>query len=50
MGAPAVNVPGLHNAAGLPLGIQLVGAYGRDRATLQAAHWLEGNFVARGDA
>lgn len=50
MGAPAVNVPGLHNAAGLPLGIQLVGAYGRDRATLQAAHWLEGNFVARADA
>jgi Asp-tRNA(Asn)/Glu-tRNA(Gln) amidotransferase A subunit family amidase len=41
MGVPAVNVPGLRNAAGLPLGIQLVGALGRDRATLQAGHWLE---------
>ncbi|WP_428697854.1 amidase [Stappia sp.] len=50
MGAPAVNVPGLQNAAGLPLGIQLVGASGRDRATLQAAHWLEGHFAARADA
>ncbi|WP_417768151.1 amidase [Stappia sp.] len=50
MGAPAVNVPGLRNAAGLPLGIQLVGACGRDRATLQAALWLEQLLTARTDA
>lgn len=49
MGAPAVNVPGLRNAADLPLGIQIVGAPGRDRAALQAALWLEQAFAARTD-
>eukprot|EP00873_Tetraselmis_striata_P045189 jgi/Tetstr1/465453/TSEL_010137.t1 len=42
MGAPAANVPGLRSAAGLPLGVQTIGAYGDDRKTLKAAHWLEG--------
>lgn len=41
MGGPSVNVPGLATAGGLPLGIQLIGLHGRDRATLLAARWLE---------
>jgi Asp-tRNA(Asn)/Glu-tRNA(Gln) amidotransferase A subunit family amidase len=40
MGAPCVNVPGL-SENGLPLGIQIVGRFGRDRATLEAALFLE---------
>ncbi len=40
MGAPCVNVPGL-SENGLPLGVQIVGRFGRDRATLEAALFLE---------
>ncbi|MEA2928486.1 MAG: hypothetical protein QOG38_914, partial [Hyphomicrobiales bacterium] len=32
MGTPCVNVPGLVDAAGMPLGVQIVGRFGRDRA------------------
>jgi Asp-tRNA(Asn)/Glu-tRNA(Gln) amidotransferase A subunit family amidase len=41
MGTPAVNVPGLADATGLPLGVQIVGRFGRDRATLEAALFVE---------
>jgi Asp-tRNA(Asn)/Glu-tRNA(Gln) amidotransferase A subunit family amidase len=41
LGAPAVNVPGLVDADGLPLGIQVVGRFGRDQATLEAAMFVE---------
>ncbi len=40
MGAPCVNVPGLSDAE-LPLGIQIVGRFGRDHAALEAALFLE---------
>ncbi|MBS9475612.1 amidase [Ancylobacter sp. VKM B-3255] len=40
-GAPCVNVTGLTGATGLPIGIQVVGRFGRDRATLSAARFLE---------
>ena len=33
--------PGLANPAGLPLGVQIVGRFGRDRMALSAAAWLE---------
>ncbi|MGP0091539.1 MAG: amidase [Xanthobacteraceae bacterium] len=42
LGNPCVNVPGLADAAGLPLGMQIVGRFGRDRAALEAAMFLEG--------
>jgi Asp-tRNA(Asn)/Glu-tRNA(Gln) amidotransferase A subunit family amidase len=42
LGNPCVNVPGLADAAGLPLGMQIVGRFGRDRAALEAAVFLEG--------
>ncbi len=40
MGAPCVNVPGL-SENGLPLGVQIVGRFGRDRAALEAALFVE---------
>jgi Asp-tRNA(Asn)/Glu-tRNA(Gln) amidotransferase A subunit family amidase len=40
MGAPCVNVPGLREGA-LPLGVQIVGRFGRDRAALEAALFVE---------
>jgi Asp-tRNA(Asn)/Glu-tRNA(Gln) amidotransferase A subunit family amidase len=41
MGTPCVNVPGLSEGGGLPLGIQIVGRFGRDRAALEAALFVE---------
>ena len=32
---------GITDAAGLPLGMQIVGRFGRDRAALEAALFLE---------
>ncbi len=40
MGTPCVNVPGF-NDEGLPLGLQIVGRFGRDRTALEAALFLE---------
>ncbi len=41
MGVPSVNVPGLTDMSGLPLGVQIVGPAGQDAATLVHADWLE---------
>ncbi len=41
MGNPCVSVPGLRDAFGLPLGVQIVGRFGRDRAALAAASFME---------
>ena len=41
MGTPCVNVPGLHDASGMPLGVQVVGRFGRDHEALFAARFLE---------
>jgi Asp-tRNA(Asn)/Glu-tRNA(Gln) amidotransferase A subunit family amidase len=40
MGTPCVNVPGLTDN-GLPLGVQIVGRFGRDRSALEAALFVE---------
>jgi Asp-tRNA(Asn)/Glu-tRNA(Gln) amidotransferase A subunit family amidase len=40
MGTPCVNVAGL-SENGLPLGVQIVGRFGRDRSTLEAALFVE---------
>jgi Asp-tRNA(Asn)/Glu-tRNA(Gln) amidotransferase A subunit family amidase len=40
MGTPCVNVPGFRDN-GLPLGIQIVGRFGRDRLALEAALFVE---------
>ena len=41
MGTPCVSVPGLADPHGLPLGIQVIGRFGSDRATLEAAQFVE---------
>ena len=41
MGAPCVNVTGLSDDNCLPLGVQIVGRFGRDRAALEAALFVE---------
>lgn len=40
-GQPAINVPLHWNAAGLPIGVQLVAAYGREDVLIQVASQLE---------
>ena len=46
MGTPCVNVAGINDSDGMPLGVQIVGRFGRDRATLEAASFIE-NVIAR---
>jgi Asp-tRNA(Asn)/Glu-tRNA(Gln) amidotransferase A subunit family amidase len=41
MGTPCVNVPGLDDTGGMPLGVQIVGRFSRDREALLAARFLE---------
>jgi len=41
VGAPAISVPTGLGGGGLPLGLQLCGAPGEDRALLGAAAWVE---------
>jgi Asp-tRNA(Asn)/Glu-tRNA(Gln) amidotransferase A subunit family amidase len=41
MGAPCINVPGLTDDSGMPLGVQIIGRFGTDRATLEAALFIE---------
>jgi Asp-tRNA(Asn)/Glu-tRNA(Gln) amidotransferase A subunit family amidase len=41
MGTPCVNVPGLADPNGLPLGVQVIGRFGADKATLEAALFVE---------
>jgi amidase len=41
LGAPAIAIPAGRSARGLPLGVQLVGAWGRDPALLEAAVRVE---------
>jgi Asp-tRNA(Asn)/Glu-tRNA(Gln) amidotransferase A subunit family amidase len=48
MGTPCVNVPGLADPTGLPLGIQIVGRFGRDRTALEAALFTERALARRG--
>jgi Asp-tRNA(Asn)/Glu-tRNA(Gln) amidotransferase A subunit family amidase len=40
-GAPAIALPAGRGAKGLPLGVQLVGRRGHDRALLSTARWVE---------
>ena len=48
MGTPCVNVPGLADPHGLPLGVQVIGRFGSDRATLEAALFVEALVARRG--
>ena len=46
LGPPCVNVTGLSDS-GLPLGVQIVGRFGRDRPALEAALFLGARHHAR---
>jgi amidase len=41
LGAPAVSLPAGFGKTGLPLGVQVVGAYREDHRLLRAAKWIE---------
>ena len=41
LGVPCVNVPGLRDAAGMPVGVQVVANFGRDALALSAATFVE---------
>ena len=45
LGPPCVNVPGLADGKGLPLGVQIVGRFARDKIALAAARFLEAALV-----
>jgi Asp-tRNA(Asn)/Glu-tRNA(Gln) amidotransferase A subunit family amidase len=42
IGAPAVSLPAGFGKNGLPLGVQIVGAYRQDHHLLRVAKWVEG--------
>jgi Asp-tRNA(Asn)/Glu-tRNA(Gln) amidotransferase A subunit family amidase len=46
LGLPAVHVPVQRDEEGLPLGVQVVGAFGADHHTLAAAAFLEAHLNA----
>jgi Asp-tRNA(Asn)/Glu-tRNA(Gln) amidotransferase A subunit family amidase len=47
MGNPCVNVAGVTNAAGLPIGVQVIAPFGRDSHALHAARFVEIAAAAR---
>ena len=48
MGVPCVSVPGHENAAGLPVGVQVIAPFGRDALALAAAHFVERALAGKG--
>ncbi len=50
MHTPCVHVPYGTGPNGLPIGFQVVGRIGDDARTLAAAHWLQVNVAAKGQA
>jgi len=47
MGSPCVNIAGLADPNGMPLGVQVIGRFGADRATLEAAAFVESALARR---
>jgi Asp-tRNA(Asn)/Glu-tRNA(Gln) amidotransferase A subunit family amidase len=50
LGVPCVNVAGLADAEGMPLGVQIVARFGRDRFALATAAFLEAAIAGRSPA
>jgi Asp-tRNA(Asn)/Glu-tRNA(Gln) amidotransferase A subunit family amidase len=48
-GMPALSLPLMHGANGLPIGVQLVGARERDARLLRSARWLAAELAATQD-
>jgi Asp-tRNA(Asn)/Glu-tRNA(Gln) amidotransferase A subunit family amidase len=45
-GVPAVSLPLLKGEGGMPIGVQLIGAFGEDARLLRTANWLVGRLAA----
>ncbi len=45
LGLPCVHLPFARGARGLPVGLQLVGAFGDDHRLLAAAHWVHARLL-----
>jgi Asp-tRNA(Asn)/Glu-tRNA(Gln) amidotransferase A subunit family amidase len=45
LGMPAITLPLLQSAAGLPIGVQLVGQAGQDAQLMRTARWLTDFFA-----
>jgi Asp-tRNA(Asn)/Glu-tRNA(Gln) amidotransferase A subunit family amidase len=45
-GNPCVNVPGLADDFGMPVGLQVIGPLGQDASTLASARFVESVLVA----
>lgn len=48
LGLPCVHLPFARGSTGLPVGLQLVGAYGDDHRLLAAAHWIHQRLLGGG--
>lgn len=46
LGVPCVSVPGLVGAAGMPVGVQIIGRLGDDARVLKAASWVHARLQA----
>ena len=44
---PCINLPGFTGPHGLPVGVQLIGAFGDDARLLRAAKWIAGHIGER---
>ena len=49
LGVPAVSVPMLTGADGMPIGVQVVGRHGADAQLLRSAKWLWERFGGQGE-
>jgi Asp-tRNA(Asn)/Glu-tRNA(Gln) amidotransferase A subunit family amidase len=47
LGLPCVHLPFARGVQGLPVGLQMIGRFGADQKTLQAAHWAHGRLLQR---
>jgi Asp-tRNA(Asn)/Glu-tRNA(Gln) amidotransferase A subunit family amidase len=49
LGLPAITLPLLESADGLPMGVQIVGRHGEDARLLRTAQWLADHLAQAGD-
>lgn len=47
LGLPCVHVPFLRGHTGMPVGLQVIGRFGHDQATLRAAQFMEQRLIQR---
>ncbi len=50
LGLPCIHLPFTYGKNGLPIGLQLVGAYGDDHRLMAAAHWVHSRLQKHSDS